>query len=94
MPSRWPLYDIWRYNAEDGAPKPRAIAQSVLITRPEFDPIPHPLTHGEVAYLHALRGGLSVAGAVEAGEAEDAAFEIGPLLGLLVAGQAIVDITY
>lgn len=92
--SRWPLHDIWRFNTEDGAPKPRAVPQPVLITRPDFDPMPHPLTPADAACLEALMAGQTLARAVASGEAEDAAFDVGTLLTLLAAGNAIVDIQY
>lgn len=92
--SRWPLHDIWRFNTEDVAPKPRAVPQPVLITRPDFDPMPHPLTPADAACLEALMAGQTLAHAVASGEAEDAAFDVGTLLTLLAAGNAIVDIQY
>ena len=94
VPSRWPLHDIWRFNTEDGAPKPRAVAQPVVITRPDFDPVPHPLTPAEAACLTALQQGRPIARAVSDGEAHDVDFDIGPLLNLLVTGRAIVDIHF
>lgn len=94
VPSRWPLFDIWRFNTVDGASRPRAVAQPVLITRPDFDPAPHPLSPAQAACLDALLAGRSIAHAVAAGEAEAAEFDIGPLLNLLVAGGAIADITH
>lgn len=90
--SRWPLFDIWRFNTEDGAPQPRAIAQSVLITRREFDPAPYPLTAAETVCLDALLRGQQVVGAMTAGEAEDADFDIAPLLARLAAENGITDL--
>lgn len=58
--SQWPLYDIWRFNVQQDAPKPRAIAQDIAITRPEFDPIPHALPTGGADWLIALDQGHSL----------------------------------
>ncbi len=63
--SKWPLHDIWRYNNEDGAPKPRAVAQDVLITRPDFDPMPHALPPGGADWLEALASGTSFGAALD-----------------------------
>lgn len=90
--SEWPLFDIWRFNSVDGAPKPQPIAQSVLVTRAEYDPEPYPLTHAEVETLSALMQGHTLSRAVTAGEAEDTEFDISALLGRLVSQNAIIDL--
>jgi hypothetical protein len=72
LPSRWPLHDIWRFNSQDGAPKPRAVPQDVLVTRPEFDPSPHLLPEGAASWLAALGSGLTF------GEAHDRTLENTP----------------
>jgi hypothetical protein len=91
--SPWPLFDIWRFNTEEGAPKPRAEAQSVLVTRAEFDPEPAPLSPAEAAAMQALLDQKTISHAVIAGEAEDTAFDISPLLGRLVSQNAVTDLT-
>lgn len=52
--SRWPIHDLWRRATDTDAPKPRAIGQAVLITRPAFDPEVHLLPIGAATWLRAL----------------------------------------
>lgn len=58
--SRWPLHDIWQFNTQEEAPKPRAIAQDILITRQDFDPTPHALPPGGADWFSALNDGQTL----------------------------------
>lgn len=93
VPSDWPLVDIWRYNTVAGADKPRAIAQSALITRAEFDPTPHALDPAQSAWIHAVKTGQTLGAAQDAATARDPDFDLGPLLGLLIQNNAIAVLT-
>jgi len=90
--SPWPVYDIWRFNTEERAPKPRAVAQDVLITRPEFDPWPVPLPPGGAAWVTALVDGATLAEAQEAALAESPAFSPDLTLTLLLQGGAVTGL--
>lgn len=57
--SPWPIFDIWRVNFGDNASPPRPIAQDVLITRPQFDPVPHLLGQGTADWLKQLQSGTN-----------------------------------
>ncbi|MDO6726441.1 DNA-binding domain-containing protein [Cognatishimia sp. 1_MG-2023] len=94
VPSQWPIYDLWAYNMIEGAPKPQAIAQDVIVLRAEFDPEPHPLPPGGAAFLTAMIQGATLGDAAERATeiAED--FDLGALLGLLLSNAAITKITY
>ncbi|MEX0301356.1 MAG: putative DNA-binding domain-containing protein, partial [Leisingera sp.] len=90
--SPWPIHGLWRYNTEDGAPKPEAQAQDVLITRPEFDPIPQVLPPAGAVWINALMGGATIGEALEQAAAEDETFDLGATLALLLQGGAITGL--
>ena len=89
--SEWPLYDIWRFAMQDAAPQPRAIAQHVLITRPEFDPVPHLLPPGGAIWLDALAHNQSFEQAHETAIAHQPDFDLQATLTLALSSEALED---
>ncbi len=94
LSSPWPIYDLWAYNSIEGHPKPQAGAQDMLITRVEFDPLPHLLPSGSVEFIAALRGNATLSEATEQTTKTYADFDLGAVLGLLLTGNAITSITH
>ena len=90
--SPWPIHGIWRFNTEDDAPKPQAVAQSVLVLRAEFDPEPHLLSEPAAVCMSSLIDGATLSDANDAALEHDPDFDLGQLLGLLLAGGAITTI--
>lgn len=91
--SDWPIHAIWRFNTEDGAPKPQPGAQDVLITRPEFDPSPHLLPPGGFDWITAMQAGRTIGQAFAATTARTPAFDLAATLALLLQGSAITSVT-
>jgi len=91
--SDWPIHDIWRFNTDDSAAKPRAQAQDVLITRPEFDPVPQLLPPGGARWIDELRAGRTIGEALDAALAEVPEFDMGKPLTLLLQGGAVISLT-
>lgn len=91
--SRWPLFDIWRFNTEDGAPKPRAVAQDVLVTRPALDPLPHILPQGAADWLERLDAGTPFEQACEAVQTANPAFDLQESLTLALTSKALISTT-
>lgn len=90
--SDWPVYDIWRYNTEPGAPKPQALAQDVLITRPDFDPTPHLLPAGGAVWIDTLLQRHDFETAHDLALQDNPGFDLASALGLLISGGAITKI--
>ncbi len=90
--SNWPIHAIWRFNTEDGAPKPAPGAQDVIVTRPEFDPTCDLLPPGAATWVAALQDGARFGDALEAAQTEAPAFDLTTSLALLLQGGAITSI--
>lgn len=92
--SDWPLHAIWTH-AMAGGPTPSLTtgpaAQSVLITRPVHDPVPHALTPAEGTFVAALMADDPLGAAFAAAQAQDPAFDPTPALTLLVTEAALTD---
>ncbi|MGJ8546980.1 MAG: HvfC/BufC family peptide modification chaperone [Sulfitobacter sp.] len=86
--SDWPLFDIWRFNTQADAPKPAPVPQDILITRPEFDPMPAALPSGAATWLETLRGGAPLQRACEAAAQAAPDFDLAQALGLTLAAGA------
>lgn len=52
--SPYPIHAIWRANVDPSAPRPATGAQSVLVTRPDWDPLAEPIPGAEALFLTAL----------------------------------------
>jgi hypothetical protein len=89
--SAWPLYDIWRFNTEQDAPKPRAIAQDMLISRPAFDPKPHLLPPGAADWLDFLDRGMGLEAAAERVTETTPDFDLERTLTLVLQAQALTE---
>ncbi len=87
IPSRFPLHSIWWANTHGG--KNTQNAEPALVTRPEFDPQVDVLTPEQAAVCTALMGGEPLGQALRHGGAD---FDLGPLLGLLLARGAITSL--
>lgn len=88
--STWPIHAVWLANTTSGAPKPEMVAEDVLVTRPGFDPKPQRLGAGAGNFVEMISGDETFGAAIEqAGED----FDLAALLGLLLAGGAITDIS-
>jgi hypothetical protein len=89
--SRWPIHAIWAFNMEDG-PKPQPGPQTVLITRPDYDPQMIPVAPGTATFITALQTGATLSEATDTATEAEPKFDLAPALSLLLGTQAITDI--
>jgi hypothetical protein len=90
--SPWPVHGIWRFNSEDGASKPEAGAEDVLITRPAYDPVFRLLPPGGAEWIAALAAGQTFGTAFEAAQSANPGFDLGANLTLLLQDGAITSL--
>ncbi len=90
--SDWPIHDIWRFNTDDTAAKPRPGGQDILITRPDFDPLPQLLPPGGAIWIGGLIDGLTIGAAHDAALAKAPDYDLGTTLALLLAGGALTSL--
>jgi hypothetical protein len=91
--SAWPVAAIWHRNMDDTAPDPRDLAEDVLVTRPDYNPVITALPPGGGAFMQSLMEGEPLETALQAGTIASGEFEFSAILGILLNGSAITDIT-
>jgi hypothetical protein len=89
--SVWPLFDIWAFNVQSGAPKPRAVAQDVLVTRVDFDPQPYAMPTGMADWLDHLEQGQTLGEATEQTLSLHPDFDLAGSLILALTSQALMN---
>lgn len=91
--SSWPAASLFHANSTPNAPTPVMQAEDVLITRPEFDPQVIALPAGGGAFVNALLIGTPLGEALQAATTSSGDFDFTAVLGLLLSGGAITNIT-
>jgi len=88
--SEWPIYSIWRANMQENAPAPQMQPETVLITRPDLDPMSAALGSGGALFVESIGKGSTFGAAIEvAGNG----FDLTEMLGTLLTGAAIIQIS-
>ncbi|MAM60938.1 DNA-binding domain-containing protein [Maritimibacter sp. UBA3975] len=87
LSSPYPIHAIWRINMDPDAPKPTSGAQSVLITRADWDPLAEPIPATEARFFNAL-GTATLAEA--AASVPD--LDLATALARLIARKAIITV--
>ena len=63
--SKWPVLSLYNFTMLADQPKPPARHEDVLVTRPEFDPIPHLIPEGAAALIQRLMTGATLGEAID-----------------------------
>lgn len=88
--SDWPIYSVWLANSRAEAPAPQMQAEAVLITRTDLDPSPVSVGASGAAFIEAIGKGRTFAESVQATGEE---FDLTAMLGNLLSGNAIIEIS-
>ncbi|MCO4846634.1 MAG: putative DNA-binding domain-containing protein [Yoonia sp.] len=87
--SQYPIYSIYRANTVPDAPKAVMQPESLVITRPAFDPIQHRISPASAACITALDKGIPLGVAMSAAGRD---FDLGATLGLLLGQGAVTSL--
>ncbi len=87
--SRFPIYSIWQKNTGQPDLKIDWQPETVLITRPEFDPKVHLLPEGGHTFSRHLKGRLTLAEAVTATQTIDTDVDASAILTLILSSGAL-----
>jgi len=90
--SNHPIVDLWEFNMMADAPKPAPIAQTALITRPDFDPEIIAISLGTYHFLQSLQKGNTLSEAFENAADQDPDFDLSTTLGLMLQTRIITKI--
>lgn len=85
----YPIHGIWRANTQAGAPAPEPRGESVIVTRPDFDPMVDPLDPAALRFCTALLNNETFGMALEQAGADGSELDLGATLGLLLSRGAI-----
>jgi hypothetical protein len=85
LASRFPVLSIWRKNTDRPDLVPGREAETVLVFRPVYDPVPHSLPPGGHTLARHLKRRLSLAEAITATQAVEPAADAAALLALFLS---------
>jgi hypothetical protein len=89
LASRFPVLSIWLRNTRMPDLVPPRRPETVLITRPGYDPQPRPLPQGGHDFARHLKGRLTIAEAVTATQAVDPQADMPAILTLFLSTGAL-----
>ncbi|MBF9031376.1 DUF2063 domain-containing protein [Rhodobacterales bacterium HKCCE3408] len=87
--SSYPIFDIWWANTKGQGQKVGHSAQTVLITRPGYDPAPHLLPIGGFDFARTLKGRVTLSEAMATTLAREPGADVASLLTLFVQTSAL-----
>jgi Putative DNA-binding domain len=94
LQSQFALFDIFTANrGREAAIGDFAIAQDVLVTRPELDVLIHQLPHGASVFLNSLAQGLCLGEAAENAATQVPSFDLAATLALMIATGAFTSLS-
>ncbi|WGI20788.1 DNA-binding domain-containing protein [Amylibacter sp. IMCC11727] len=90
--SPYPIASIWHFNMTEGAGKPPAVGETVMITRPALDLDMQVIGVDQAAFLTTLHAGETLGSAFEAATQTDDGFDLSAAIVLMLQSDIITDL--